>query len=185
MSITKEKMLKNAKKFNDTGVKYGVINDELLEMLGAEFIAAPCTTSEHMYNAYEGGLIQHILNVTKYALSINASMPEDKQLDNESIIRVSLIHQIGKSKMYLVQDNEWFIKNRGERFKFNEELLTLKTAERSVFYALKAGIDLSEDEVYAIHNSTSDFGQREFTSKGERLAALLRTANLVAIMSVK
>lgn len=183
--ITKEKMLKNAKKFNDTGVKYGVINDELLEMLGDTFIGAPCTTSENMYGAYEGGLINHALNVTKYAISINGSMPEDKQLDNESIIRVCLIHQIGKAKMYLPQDNDWYIKNRGEHFKFNEDLLSLKTGERSVFYALKSGIDLSEDEVYAIHNSTSDFGQRAFTTKGERLGALLRTANLVAIMSDK
>lgn len=185
MSITKEKMLKNAKKFNDTGVKYGVINDELLELLGAEFISAPCTTAENMYLYYEGGLVQHLLNVTKYAISVNSSLPEDKQIDNESIIRVSLIHQIGKSKMFLPHSNDWFIKNRGEHYEFNDELLSLKVGERSVFYALKAGIDLSEDEVFAIHNYNSDFGSRPLTAKGEKLAALLKAANMIAIMSVK
>lgn len=185
MSITNEKMLKNAKKFNDTGVKYGVVNDALLELVGSELISAPCTTSESMYNYYDGGLIQHLLNVAKYAISVNSSLPEDKQIDNESIIRVSLIHQIGKAKMFVPQDNDWFVKNRGEHYMFNDELLSLKVGERSVFYALKAGIDLSEDEVFAIHNYNSDFGQRDLTTKGEKLASLLRVANMIAIISEK
>jgi|AntRauMFilla1563_2_1112583.scaffolds.fasta_scaffold01341_4 hypothetical protein len=185
MSITNEKMLKNAKKFNETGLKYGVINDDLLELLGAELISAPCTTSDNLYNAYDGGLIQHILNVTKFAIDINNIMPEDKQLDIESIIRVSLMHQIGKAKMFVKQDNEWFVKNRGERFKFNEELLSLNTGERSVYYALKAGINLTEDEVYAIHNSGTDFGGVENMCKAKRLAGLLKTANLAAILAQK
>lgn len=185
MSISKEKMLKNAKKFNDTGVKYGVINDTLLELLGDELISAPCTTSENMYNYFEGGLIQHVLNVAKYAILINSSLPEDKRIDEESIIRVSLIHQIGKVKMFVPQDNEWFIKNRGEHYKFNNDLLSLKVSERSVFYALKSGIDLSEDEVFAIHNYNSDFSNRSLTDKGEKLAALLSVANDVAAISQK
>lgn len=164
MGITDEKILKNGKKFNESGLKYGVLNDNLLEMLGEEFFHAPCTTSEEMYNAYKGGLVQHILNVTKYALNINKSLPEDKQLNVESVVRVCLIHQIGKANMYVVQDNEWFVKNRGEHFKFNDEVLSLKASERSVYYALKSGINLTEDEVYAIYNSTSDFGYRKFKS---------------------
>jgi len=53
--LTQEKVLKNAKKFNDTGIKYGVVNNELISMLGEEFIVAPCTSSTNLYNAYEGG----------------------------------------------------------------------------------------------------------------------------------
>lgn len=183
--ISEEKMLKNAKKFVDTGVKYGVVNDDLMDMLGPEFIKSPCTTAEHLYGAYEGGLINHILNVTKYAITVNTNLPEDKQVSTESIIRVCLLHQIGKAKMYLPQDNDWFIKNRGEHFKFNDETLPLNTGERSVFYALKCGIDLSEEEVYAIHSSTNDFGQKTFKGLGDSLAAILRVANQLAILSEK
>ena len=89
--LTKEKILKNAKKFNDTGIKYDVINDDLMNLLGKEFINAPCTTTTKFYGAHDGGLIQHILNTTKYALKINESLPGDKQVNAKSIIRVCLI----------------------------------------------------------------------------------------------
>ena len=36
--LSQEKILKNAKKFNDTGVKYEVINDDLMNMLGLSLI---------------------------------------------------------------------------------------------------------------------------------------------------
>lgn len=183
--ITKEKVLKNAKKFNDTGVKVGVINDELMGMLGAEFISAPCTSKENLYGAYEGGLIEHIINTTKHAITVNASLPEEKQVDNDSIIRVSLIHQIGKCNMFVAQDNDWRRKNLGENYTWNDTVLSMSVAERSVFYALKSGIDLTEDEVFAIYNYNSDFAQRPMTTKGEKLGALLRIANMIAMVEVK
>jgi len=183
--ITKEKVLKNAKKFNDTGVKVGVINDKLMEMLGPDFISAPCTSKEDLYGAYEGGLIEHIINTTKHAITVNASLPGDKQVDNDSIIRVSLLHQIGKSNMFVQQKNQWRKDNLGENYTWNDEGLSFKVAERSVFYALKSGIDLTEDEVFAIYNYNSDFAQRPMTSKGEKLSALLKIANQIATLEVK
>lgn len=183
--LTEEKILKNAKKFNDTGIKYGVVNDELMNMLGTDFIKAPCTTSTNFYNAYEGGLIQHILNVTKHAISINEKLPENKQVEVASIIRVCLIHQIGKANMFIEQKSQWHRENKGEMFTWNEEALTMSTAERSVFYALKSGIALTEDEVYAIFNYNSEFAQKEMTKLGDKLAALLKVANLVAVIEEK
>ena len=182
--LIKEKVIQNAKKFHDTGVKIGVVNDALMSMLGEGFITAPCTTSTNMYGAYEGGLINHILNVTKYAITINSNLPIDKQVDKDSIIRVSLLHQIGKSNMYLPQDSDWH-KKRGEMYKFNNDNLSLKTGERSVFYALKSNIELNEDEVYAILNYNNDFGSSELNNKGEKLASLLKVANLTAMVSDK
>jgi hypothetical protein len=183
--LTEEKIKKNAQKFNDAGVSVGVVNDELMNLLGVEFITAPCTTTTALYGAYDGGLIQHILKVTKYAIEINDTLPETKQINKESIIRVCLIHQIGKSNMYAEQKSQWHKDNRGEMYIFNEEVLNMSTAERSVFYALKAGINLNEDEVFAIFNYNSDFGYWSMNKEGEKLAALLKTANMVAIMDEK
>jgi hypothetical protein len=183
--ITEEKIKKNAQKFNETALKYGVINDELMDLLGVEFITAPCTTSTNFYGAYDGGLIQHILNITKYAIGINNMLPENKKVDNDSLIRVCLIHQIGKAKMYAEQKSQWHKDNRGEMYTFNEKALSMKTSERSVYYALKAGIALTEDEVFAIYNHNSDFAHWSMTKEGERLASLLNTANMVAIMDAK
>jgi hypothetical protein len=183
--LTEEKIKKNALKFNETGIAVGVINDKLLDLLGVEFITAPCTTTTSLHGAYDGGLIQHILKVTKYAIEINNILPEAKQMNKESIIRVCLIHQIGKSNMYAEQKSQWHKDNRGEMYTFNEEVLNLNTAERSMFYALKSGIELTEDEVFAIFNYNSDFGYWSMNKEGEKLAVLLKTANNIAVMDEK
>jgi len=183
--LTEEKILKNAKKFNDSGVKYNVINDELMTLLGEEFIKAPCTTSTNFYNAYDGGLIQHILNVTKNAIATNSALPEAKQVDQASLIRVCLIHQIGKVGMFVEQTSKWHQENKGEMYKWNEDSLSLGTAERSVFYALKSGIALTEDEVYAIYNFNSDFASKPMTKAGEKLAAILKVANMISVIEEK
>ena len=183
--ITEEKIKKNAQKFNNTGVKYGVVNDELMDLLGVGFITAPCTTTTNLYGAYDGGLIQHILNVTKYAIEINEMLPESKQVTKDSIIRVCLVHQIGKANMYAEQKSQWHKDNRGEMYTFNDEALSMSTAERSVFYTLKSGIALTEDEVFAIYNYNSDFAHWSMNKQGEKLASLLKTANMIAIMEEK
>jgi hypothetical protein len=183
--LTQEKILKNAKKFQVTGEKYEVINDELMNLLGSEFISAPCTTSTNLYGAYDGGLIQHILNVTKHAIAVNESLPEDKMVPKGHIIRVSLIHQIGKSKMYVEQKSQWHRDNRGEMYTWNEDLLSMSVAERSIYYALKAGVNLNEDEVYAIYNYNSDFAQKPLNTLGDKLAAILRVANMIATIEEK
>lgn len=183
--ISKEKVLKNAKKFNDTGIKYEVVNDKLMEMLGDGFITAPCTTSTNLYNAYEGGLIEHIINVTKHALNVNESLPDGKKVSKGSLIRVCLIHQIGKAKMYIEQTSKWHRENKGEMYTWNDDLLSMSVAERSVYYTLKSGINLTEDEVYAIYNYNSEFAQKPLTSEGDKLAAILRVANMIATIEEK
>jgi len=185
MELTIEKISKNTKKFFETAYKYSVMNENLEELLGQSFIKAPCTTGTNLYNAYEGGLIQHILNTTKYAVSINNLLPETKQVNIKSLIRVCLVHQIGKTNMFVEQESKWHRENRGEMYKFNEDVLSMSVAERSIYYALKSGVDLTEDEVFAIYNYNSDFAHRPMTSEGENLAALIKISNLAAIMEQK
>ena len=109
MSIDKEKVAKNAKKFNDTGLKYDFVNEELMTLLGEDFITAPACSTLNLYNAYEGGLIQFILTVTKYAVSVNDSLPEDKKANPASLIKVAMLHQIGKSKMFVEQKSNTIV----------------------------------------------------------------------------
>jgi hypothetical protein len=185
MSLTKEKILKNAKKFNETGVKYGFVNDELMNLLGPEFIGAPACSTNNLYNAFEGGLILHILNTTKYAISVNEMLPAEKQVEVESLIKVCFLHQIGKAKMFVEQQSQWHRDNKGEMFTFNTELLSMTVSERSVYYAMSCGISLSEDEVFAMYNYNDDFSSRPMKSVGEKLAAILRIANLLSVIDEK
>lgn len=183
--LTKEKIIKNSKKFNDTGVKYGFINDKLVEMLGIEFFSAPACTTKNLYGAYEGGLINFILTITKHAISINDLLPEDKKVSQESLIKVCFLHQIGKSKMYTEQKSQWHRDNKGEYYTFNEDLIALSVAERSIYYLMEAGISLTEDETFAIFNYNSDFSTRPLTREGEKLASILKVAIMTAIIEIK
>jgi hypothetical protein len=185
MSLSKEKILKNAKKFNETGVKHGFVNDELMNLLGPEFIGAPACSTTNLYNAFEGGLILHILNTTKYAVSINEMLPAEKQVPAPSLIKVCFLHQIGKAKMFVEQKSQWHRDNKGEMFIFNDELLSMTVSERSVYYAMSSGITLSEDEVFAMYNYNDDFSGRPMKTIGEKLAAILRIANQLSVIEEK
>jgi hypothetical protein len=183
--LSKERVLKNAKRFNDTGLKYGFINDKLIELLGVEFISAPACGTTNLYNAYEGGLIQFILTVTKYAISINDILPENKKVTPESLIKVCFLHQIGKANMFVEQKSQWHKDNKGENYTFNDELLSLTVAERSVYYIMKAGIEISEDEVFAIFNYNSDFAHKPLKNEGEKMASILKVAIMAATIESK
>jgi len=87
--------------------------------------------------------------------------------------------------MFVEQTSKWHRENKGEMYTWNEDLLSMSVAERSIYYALKAGIDLTEDEVYAVYNYNSEFAQKPLTSKGDKLAAILRVANMIATIEEK
>lgn len=181
--LTKEQIIKNAKKFHETGIKHGFINDELIAMLGEEFLTAPATTNS--FNSFDGGLILHILNTTKNAIYFNGLLSDDKKVDEKSLIKVCFLHQIGKAKMFTPQTDEWRKSKLGELYVFSENNLSMKVAERSIFYAMKANIDLTEDEVYAIFNYNEDFSNRPIVNEGEKLAGILRISNQMAMFIEK
>ena len=67
----KDKIEKNKEKFLDTSEKYNIFNEDLLKFLGEDLFTSPASNMESMYNAFPGGLIDHLLKVTKYGIYIN------------------------------------------------------------------------------------------------------------------
>ena len=103
MALDQSKILANTKKYFETAMKHGFMNDELVTFLGQDFIKAPATTMADYHNAYEGGLIDYLLRVASYAVKINNSLPDDEKGDQISLLRVCLLHGIGKAKLYVPQ----------------------------------------------------------------------------------
>ena len=182
MSLEKERIVSNTKKYIDTATKLGFINDDLLNFLGDDFITAPASTMESLHNAFEGGLIEHLLNVAKYAVLINKSLPEDEKVDQNSLVKVCLLHQIGKAKLYKPCESEWHRKNQGKMYEFNEGLISMRIGERSIYYATKYGINLTEEEYVAILNfDKSDDKMAEYHNS--KVGELLKMGNILAINS--
>lgn len=149
MSLEQEKIVANTKKYFDTATKNGFMTDELMTFLGEDFIKAPASTMESLHNAFEGGLIDHSLRVAQYAVKFNNALPEDEKVDQTSLLKVCLLHQIGKAKLYKPCTSEWHRTNQGKMYEF-KDVTSMRVGERSLLYALSNGIKFTEEEYAAI-----------------------------------
>lgn len=184
MELTENQIKEKSKKYFEAGKKYEALNDDLIQFLGTDIMNAPATPNRDMYCAFQGGLIDHMLTVSKYAYNTNEILPENMKHDVNKLIKVSLLHQIGKTFLYVPQNDEWRKKNLGEYFTYNNELVDIKVGERSAFYAMKHGVNLEEDEYQAIINFDKEFDKQVKYFNGN-LGKLLKHSNELAIMEAK
>lgn len=184
--IKQEQIVKNTKKYFQTAQEHGFMTEELMNFLGESFIKAPASTMADLHNAFEGGLIDHLLRVTKYAVSINESLlSESLKLPKKDIIKVCFLHQIGKAHLYTPCTSEWHIKNQGKLYEFNDNLTSMRVGERSAHYALTKGVTLTEEEYQAIINFDKDDTDKQAKYHNSLLGDLLKMANQLAIIEEK
>lgn len=181
----KEKILKNKEKFNKTNETYNILSENLLEFLGEDLYSAPASNMESMYNAFPGGLIDYVLTVTKYGINLNDILPESQRVDKKSIIRVCFLHQLGKVKLYKFCESEWHRKNQGKMYDFNEDLVSMRVGERSAYYSLRYGVELSDEEYQSILNYDKTDDDKQSKWYGSTLSTILRLANELAIIECK
>ena len=181
----KERILKNKEKFNKTNETYNILSENLLEFLGEDLYSAPASNMESMYNAFPGGLIDYILTVTKYGINLNDILPESQRVDKKSIIRVCFLHQLGKVKLYKFCESEWHRKNQGKMYDFNEDLVSMRVGERSAYYSLRYGVELSDEEYQSILNYDKTDDDKQSKWYGSTLSTILRLANELAIIECK
>lgn len=180
MSLDQAKIVSNTKKYFETATKHGFMNDEFMNFLGEAFIKAPASTMTDYHNAFEGGLIDHLLRVANYAVRINNSLPDDEKLDQASLLKVCLLHQTGKANLYLPCTSEWHRKNQGKMYEFNQDLVSMRVGERSVYYALSHGIKFTEQEYAAILNFDKN-DDRGAIYHNTMLGELLKMGSILAI----
>jgi hypothetical protein len=150
MALDQTKIVANTKKYFDTAIKNGFMNDELMTFLGEDFIKAPASSMTEYHNAFEGGLVDHLLRVASYSVRINNALPEEDRVDQTSLLKVCLLHGIGKAKLYVPCKSEWHRKNLGKMYEFNEDITSMRVSERSAYYILSHGITLTDEEYAAI-----------------------------------
>ncbi len=127
---------------------------EELEELG--FFKAPASTKFHLNE--EGGLLLHSLNVCKTALNLRKTMLEmdDSLLEllpKDSVIIASLLHDTCKADIYKPtikneKRNGIWIEVPGYNVDYSN--FPLGHGEKSVIVLLRAGLDLTDDEIMAI-----------------------------------
>ena len=183
--LDKDKIAKNTKKYFETATKHGFMTEELTTFLGIPFMTAPASTMKDLHNAFEGGLVDHLLRTTKFAVSINSTLPDNIKLPVSEVIKVCLLYQIGKAHAYKPCMSEWHKTNQGKMYEFNEEAVAMRVGERSAFYAISHGVKLTEAEYQAIINHDKDDSDKQAKYRTSPLGVILKQANEWAIIEEK
>ncbi|MFZ4436860.1 MAG: phosphohydrolase [Syntrophales bacterium] len=126
--------------------------DHFLALLEGEttWLTSPASTRFHL--AEEQGLLKHSVGVADTLLRFRETFAP--AITEESCVIVGLLHDVGKLGMpgkplYLPNENEWMVKNRGVHYKINPDVVAMGLAVRSI-YLVAQYIPLSDAEAQAI-----------------------------------
>lgn len=150
------------------------------------FLDAPCSGGNHL--AKKGGLLEHSVNVLKYAEKIGVSLLGGAEYNKvqDSVVIAALLHDLGKCGDY---DKPMYVENilksgkpsEAKPFKRNPDLLAVPHAVRSIKLATLF-IDLTEDEEWAIlcHDGLYDFMKYDLNGKERPLQLIVHWADMWA-----
>ena len=161
-----------------------------LEMLG--FFKAPASTKFHLN--YEGGLLEHSMNVCDMALELRELMIRKKEslresLPRESVIIAALLHDICKTDVYKPavkkQKNAFGIWHDVPGYDVDYSNFPLGHGEKSVIWLLQNGLQLTDDEIIAIrwHMTAWDLPFQSPELKGNLNAARERCPLMTLIQT--
>lgn len=132
--------------------------DYVLEDLDSwGFFEAPASSQGH--GAYPGGLLEHSLNVYDSAMQARVAMinlrPDlEDDLDPDSIAIAALLHDVCKADFYRLvkkkRRNEVGQYEDFEQYEIHDENFPVGHGEKSVILLLQSGLDLKDEEIYAI-----------------------------------
>ncbi len=188
----KEEFMELLRSTNREGVE-----DLLAALEDMGFFTAPASSNHHLN--VEGGLVEHSLNTCKAALMVWEGMIGlepglVKEVDRESVIIASLLHDVCKSDIYFrtikKRKTALGIWEDSEGYKVSYKNFPMGHGEKSVILLLCNGLALTDDEMLAIRwhmgawgiNMNSYEDQRCFdaSQKLYPLVTIIQTADKLA-----
>lgn len=128
------------------------------EELGMNLLLSPASGNKFYHKSYEGGYIDHIMNVARNSLRMVKLYQEAGgviDFEQEELLFCAFHHDLGKLGKkghfhYSPNDSEWHIKNRGDNYKRNEDIAFMSITDRTFFTLQEYGITYSENEYFGI-----------------------------------
>jgi hypothetical protein len=137
--------------------------EKLLQMysmdeLGPNLMLSPASGNVNYHNAYEGGYIDHVMNVARNSLRMMKLYQEAGgviDFTQEELLFSAFHHDLGKlgskGKIHYVENpSEWHVKNQGKVYVSNSELSYLTHTDRTFFLLQEYGIKYNENEYFGI-----------------------------------
>ena len=176
--ISKEVKEKNFSLYVKKLSQLGVETEKLCELYGDKIMNGTFTNSNEFGNAYEGSLLEVILKVlTPYAVKLNDLLPEGQRVNKDSLIKVCLLHQIGKAVKLIPNDNQWEIEKRLLTYKYDNNLPSIRTGLFSLSMLQECGIKLTIDEIEALTVNDRDLTDDQSRWFSSIMATIVRQAN--------
>lgn len=132
--------------------------DYVIEDLDAwGFFEAPASARNH-FN-FPGGLALHSLNVYDTAMALREALVKlrpdvEPKLNPDSVAIAALLHDVCKTNIYRLvkrkQKNEIGVWEETDAYEVDYSALPMGHGEKSVVMLLRSGLDLEDDEMYAI-----------------------------------
>lgn len=170
------------KKLEEIGIDTSSIDDEVaLKIKNASF-----TISNENGLAFDGSLLHIVLRtLTPYALNINSILPQNLQVDKNTLIKVCLLSHISKCEMFEPNDNEWEKEKRGLMYKYTKNTVALKMGMRSIIFCQNLGIKFTAEEMEAmtIMDRSCDDEQAKYFSSV--LSTVIKQANELTYLQTR
>lgn len=133
--------------------------------------------------AYDGSLIDAVFSLTAFACHINSMLPEQNQVDVNSIVKVGLLSHISKVQMFEPNQNSWEKTNRGLMYSFVKLPAALRTGERSLQICNNCGITFTPEEFEAMRIIDKDSDNDAFTKLySSGLSIIIKQANELVML---
>lgn len=132
--------------------KFDIVGNLITNIFKSDRVAScPCASNISYHGAYPGGMVEYCLKVYDIMLSLNNSRSDDKKIPSASIATVSLLGGLGylgtvKEPLFLDETSLWHKKNKGDNYKFNQNLSYMSVNHRTLFILQGIGFKLSNDE---------------------------------------
>ena len=145
---------------------------KMYEYFKDRMMFAPASGVVYYHNAFPGGYLCHILNVTRFALEIFELYKKlgmhTSEYDKEAVIFCTLHHDLGKVgnldfDYYKPNESEWHRINQGKMYDYDDRLHYMTVTDRSVWLLSQFDIKMSEIEYLALRLTD---GMYEEANKG-------------------
>lgn len=161
VTYTNEQLEQNYHKFIDriTTSFTGERQEKLLHMysleeLGPNLLLSPASGNISFHNAYDGGYLDHILNVVDNSIKMSELYKEQGGMIDwtmEELLFSAFHHDLGKlgeknELWYIKNPSDWHIKNQGKLYISNSKLQWMSLTDRTVYILNLYGIKYTEKE---------------------------------------
>ena len=175
--------------------KYNCYSQRMMDEIGEKIKRAPYALSDPMRGAYEGGMVDIVLNrLCRIAYDINemalTGTDKDKPrhprlaVNFSMLMRVLLLQHLAKAVMFIPSTDDWKIK-KGYIYDFNDNLPgSMKLGERSLYLCQNYGIVLAEEEFEAMTSIDRDMEENKLIMTST-LCVLTKMVNTLTTIELK